>query len=152
MPCNIINLSDITCHWEWPPLKSCPLPEDFVTYNGLWPARLTWFAPHWRTLSRTMDFNPLGQHDFAPHQRTLSCTMDFDPLGRHDLPLIGGLCLIQRTLTRWVSMITQQDIASTNKPMTHCEWHQEQRKMSIQRPTTTGSPRIRSPQSKMRLI
>ncbi len=105
MPRNIINWSDITRHWEWPPLKSCPLPEDFVTYNGLWPAKPTWFAPHWRTLSHTTDFNPLGQHDFSPHWRTSSHTMDFDPLGQHDLPLVGGLCHVQQTLTSWVNMI-----------------------------------------------
>ncbi len=103
MPCNIINLSDITCHWEWSPLKSCPLSEDFVTYNRLRPARPTWFAPHRRTLSCTTDFNPLGQHDFAPRWRTLSCTMDFDLLGQHDLPLVGGLCHVQRTSTRWAT-------------------------------------------------
>jgi hypothetical protein len=185
---------DITRHWEWLPLKSCPSLEDFVTYNGLQPARPTWFAPHQRTLSCTTDFDPLGQHvlpligglchvqqtsprwanmicpsseDFvrynrlqpagpawcAPHRRTLSRTTDFDPLGLNDLLLIGGLCLVQWTLTRWVSMITQQDRSSTNKPMTHWEWHQEWRKTSIQRPTTTSSPRIRSPHSsKMKLI
>ncbi len=105
MPHNIINLSDITRHWEWPPLKSCPLSEDFVTYSGLWPARPTCFAPHRRTLSCTTDFDPLGQHDFAPHWRTLSCTTDFDQLGQHDLPLVGGLCHVQWTLTRWANMI-----------------------------------------------
>ncbi len=31
----------------------------------------------------------------------MSRTTDFDPLGQHDLPLIVGLCHVQRTLTRW---------------------------------------------------
>ncbi len=105
MPHNIINLSDITCHWEWPPLKSCSSLEDFVMYNGLGPARPTWFAPHQRTLSRTTDFALLGQHDFAPHWRTSLRTMDFDLLGQHDSPLVGGLCHVQWTSTRWVNMI-----------------------------------------------
>jgi hypothetical protein len=30
---------------------------------------------------------------------TLSCAMDFSHEGLNDLPLIGGLCLVQRTLT-----------------------------------------------------
>ncbi len=128
----------------------CPSSEDFVTYNGLWPTGPTWFAPNWRTLSRTTDFNPLGQHDSL---------------------VIGGLCHVQRTSTRWVSMIcpSSEDFVLYNglwptgsqwshnkiehrqtKPMTHQEWHQEWRKTSTQRPTTTSSPRIRSPLSKMK--
>ncbi len=73
----------------------CPSLEDFVTYNGLQLAGLTWFAPHRRTLSRTTDFNPLGQHD---------------------LPLIGGLCHVQRTSTRWANMIcpSSEDFVTYN--------------------------------------
>ncbi len=136
MPCNIINLSDITRHWEWPPLKSCPFLEDFVTYNGLWPARPTWFAPPSEDFVTYNGLQPAGptwffssSEDFvtynrlwptrptwfAPRWRTLSRTPDFNPLGQHDLPLIGGLCLVQQTSTRWVSMITQQDIASNKQ-------------------------------------
>jgi hypothetical protein len=75
--------------------KICPSSEDFVTYNRLWRAGPTWFAPHRRTLLRTTDFNPLGQHDS---------------------PLIGGLCHIQWTSTRWVSMIcpSLEDFVSYN--------------------------------------
>ncbi len=73
----------------------CPSSEDFVMYNRLQPTGPTWFAPHWRTLS---------------------CTTDFNPLGQHDSPLIGGLCHIQWTSTRWVSMIcpSLEDFVSYN--------------------------------------
>ncbi len=73
----------------------CPSLEDFVTYNGLWPAGPTWFAPHLRTLLRTMDFGPLGQHDS---------------------PLIGGLCHVQWTSACWISMIcpSLEDFVSYN--------------------------------------
>jgi len=62
----------------------CPSLEDFVTYNGLRPARPTWSAPHWRTLSHTMDFACWATW-FAPHRRTLSRTTDFARWAQHDL-------------------------------------------------------------------
>ena len=51
--------------------------------------------PGYNVMSLVIGSDHLEDH--APHRRTLSRTTDFDQLGHHDLPLIGGLCLVQRT-------------------------------------------------------
>ena len=53
-------------------------------------------APRWRTLSRTTDFDQLGHHDL-PLIGGLCLVQRTSPAGQHDLPLIGGLCRVQRT-------------------------------------------------------
>jgi hypothetical protein len=65
------------CHWPLG-LKECPSSEDFVSCN---------------------DFDHQGSQSSAPRRRTLSRATDFDRKGLNDLPLIGGLCLVQRTST-----------------------------------------------------
>ena len=99
----------------------CPSSEDFVSYNGLRPARSSWIAPRRRTLSRTTDFDQLGQHD---------------------LPLIGGLCLVQRTSTSKVTLIEQTDRASTKQQWRHRNGAKDE--AETQRPTTESSPKISS--------
>ncbi len=55
---------------------NCPSPENFVTYNGLRPARSQWSAPHQRTLSRTTEFNLLGLNDQTARQSIDNKTND----------------------------------------------------------------------------
>jgi hypothetical protein len=55
---------------------NCPLPEDFVTNNRLWPARSQWSAPCQRTLSHTTDYDPLGLNDQTARQSIDNKTND----------------------------------------------------------------------------
>jgi hypothetical protein len=57
----------------------------------------TQHRPEYNVMSLIIGSDHLEDH--APRRRTLSPTTDFDQLGHHDLPLIGGLCRVQRTST-----------------------------------------------------
>ncbi len=54
--------------------------------------------PSWRTLSHTKDFDHNEPQETSPHWRILSRTRDLTTVGK-DLPLVGGVCLVQQTLT-----------------------------------------------------
>jgi len=60
-------------------------------------------APRRRTLSRTMDFDPLGQRPSSEDFVTYNGLRPSGPT-----PLIGELCHVQRTSTLWVTMISRQ--------------------------------------------
>jgi hypothetical protein len=83
----------------WNGLKICPSSEDFVSFNGLRPRRASRICPSSEDFVLFNRLRPQGISESAPRRRTLSRSTDFDHVGPQDLPLVRGLCLVQRTST-----------------------------------------------------
>jgi hypothetical protein len=74
-------------------------------------------APHRRTLSRTTDFDPLGQRPSSEDFVTYNGLRPSGPT-----PLVGGLCHVQRTSPAGHNMISSKLEHNLKKPMTHREY------------------------------